>query len=123
MVSSPEPLIPSSVSSPTTISSDGDNSIFVQIGHPMTTRAKSGISKLCLYIVSTISTTVPKSLQQVIQTPHWFQTMTEEYNVLIHNNTWDLVTPPSVSHLLDVNGSSKQSIMQMEVFNDIKQDW
>ena len=72
MVFSPEPLIPSSVSSPTTISSDSDNFIFVQPDHPMITRAKSSIFKPCLYTASTISTTIPKSLQQAIQTPHWF---------------------------------------------------
>jgi len=94
MVSSYEPLIPSSVSSPTTISTNNDNSISVQTGHPMITRDKYGIFKR-LYTASTISTTILKSLQQVIQTSHWFQAMIEEYNALIYNNTWDLVTPPT----------------------------
>jgi len=67
----------------------------MQTGHSMITRAKSDIFKPRLFTASTIFTTIPKSLWQVIQTPHWFQAMTEEYNTLIHNNTWDLVTPPS----------------------------
>ena len=46
MVSSPEPLIPSSVSSPTTIFPYSDNTFSVKTGHPVITRAKSGIFKL-----------------------------------------------------------------------------
>jgi len=63
MVSSPKPLIHSSVSSPTTISLS-DNSISVQTGHPMITRAKFGIFKPHFYTAITISTTI--LLHQVI---------------------------------------------------------
>ncbi|GJW72005.1 ribonuclease H-like domain-containing protein [Tanacetum coccineum] len=68
--------------------------------HPMVTRSQVGTIKptqrLSLY-TSSVSP-VPKSPFVDLKDPHWRDAMSDEYNVLIKNNTWDLVPrPPSVN--------------------------
>jgi histone deacetylase 1/2 len=36
----------------------------------------------------------PTTAKQAFQSPHWIKAMQEEYNALLKNNTWSLVTPP-----------------------------
>ena len=65
--------------------------------HPMTTCSKSGIFKprqvLDLHAIMDSSSTIvePTTFTQAQKSPHWRTTMCEEYNVLLHNSTWDLV--------------------------------
>jgi hypothetical protein len=50
--------------------------------------------------------------------PYWDTTMNEEYFSIMANDTWDLV-PLSKEKLSYVNGCTKLSMHQMEVFKDI----
>jgi len=67
--------------------------------HPMTTRAKSGISKPKVWTVTTTDT-VPRTPQVAIDDPEWKHAMELEYNALIKNNTWTLVDPPLGVHII-----------------------
>lgn len=61
--------------------------------HPMTTRAKTGIykPKALLSSTSQFSPEAPTCFSQAVKYPQWRTGMVEEYNALIHNNTWELV--------------------------------
>ncbi|GAA0166785.1 hypothetical protein LIER_21864 [Lithospermum erythrorhizon] len=54
--------------------------------HPMVTRSKVGIDPTSPHYI-------PSSFSEAIKYLHWKQAMTEEYNTLMHNHTWSLVTP------------------------------
>nr|KYP45413.1 hypothetical protein KK1_033046 [Cajanus cajan] len=58
--------------------------------HPMTTRAKVGIFKPRVLL----ATSEPTTTTQVLATQHWKQAMHDEYNALMKNYTWDLVSLP-----------------------------
>ena len=62
----------------------------------MITRSKNDIFKPKVYLISTISTSIPKALQL----SHWKQAMTDEYLALLWNDTWNLVPPPTDRKLI-----------------------
>nr|CAN82380.1 hypothetical protein VITISV_021579 [Vitis vinifera] len=66
--------------------------------HPMVTRAKSGIHKKRSFIVQ--HTTEPRTYSQASKNDSWVQAMNREYQALLRNNTWSLVTPPSSAHIV-----------------------
>jgi hypothetical protein len=66
--------------------------------HPMTTRVKRGFRlltdrlTLSATTVSTLSP-VPSSVRAALIDPNWRHSMKKEFDALIANNTWDLVSP------------------------------
>lgn len=62
--------------------------------HLMVTRAKDGIFKPKVYITHT----VPKSIKHAMSDENWAAAMKSEYQALLSNNTWTLVSlPPNKS--------------------------
>lgn len=59
--------------------------------HHMLTRSKRGIHKPKSYMV----TQEPHTVKVALTHPKWKLAMTEEYNALIKNHTWDLVSLPA----------------------------
>ncbi|KAK9060122.1 hypothetical protein SSX86_020826 [Deinandra increscens subsp. villosa] len=80
-------------------------------GHPMQTRAKSGIfktkhhanltfleqHKLCAALFAAKE---PRGFKSAAKDPHWMQAMNEEMYALIKNNTWTLVPRPKTSNVV-----------------------
>ncbi|GJU38622.1 ribonuclease H-like domain-containing protein [Tanacetum coccineum] len=68
--------------------------------HPMVTRAKAGIFKLLERMNCHVTTTLqlPRSHVHAIRDPNWKEAMLDEYNALITNGMWVLV-----SRLANVN--------------------
>ena len=58
--------------------------------HPMITRAKADIFKRNV-LVASLNSTEPSNPQEALLRPEWKQVMTEEYNALMHNQTWTFV--------------------------------
>ncbi|GAU28846.1 hypothetical protein TSUD_21830 [Trifolium subterraneum] len=58
--------------------------------HHMITRSKSKQNPTLL-----LTHMEPTTAKQAFQSPHWVKAMQEEYNALLKNNTWSLVTPPA----------------------------
>nr|KYP36386.1 Retrovirus-related Pol polyprotein from transposon TNT 1-94 [Cajanus cajan] len=58
--------------------------------HPMITRAKAGVFKPKVFL----ATSEPTTVVQALETKHWKQAMQDEYNALMKNYTWDLVSLP-----------------------------
>ena len=110
----PVPFLPSSPSNSGHVSSHSDSSsqatgssnvhtvapivlALFQPHHPMQTRSKSGIFKPKLF--TTYVHKEPATVPLALTDPQWKKSMKAEYQVLIHNHTWDLVpflylTPP-----------------------------
>nr|KYP32366.1 hypothetical protein KK1_046975 [Cajanus cajan] len=63
--------------------------------HPMTTRAKAGIVKPRLQPTFLLTHTEPKSTKQALANDTWLVAMKQEYNALLDNGTWTLVSLPS----------------------------
>ena len=61
--------------------------------HSMQTRAKSGITKPKLHPTLLLTHMEPRSVGQALSSPHWLQAMKDEYNALLKNQTWTLVSP------------------------------
>ena len=65
----------------------------------MITRAKNNIfkSKQVLNLIATTSLSneffEPTSVSQALEIPHWRQTMSKEFDALVYNSTWTLVSP------------------------------
>lgn len=57
----------------------------------MTTRAKSGIFKPKSFLAHTL----PNSVTEALNDPHWKKAMLEEYEALVRSKTWTLVPLPS----------------------------
>nr|KYP75335.1 Retrovirus-related Pol polyprotein from transposon TNT 1-94 [Cajanus cajan] len=62
--------------------------------HSMTTRAKAGIVKPCLQPTLLLTHTEPKSTKQALANDTWLAAMKQEYNALLNNGTWTLVSLP-----------------------------
>nr|KYP67039.1 Retrovirus-related Pol polyprotein from transposon TNT 1-94 [Cajanus cajan] len=100
-VSSSQNVSPSSpesssqnVSSPT--SSTAPASIPRTINnHPMQTRSKSGFHNPRIHPSLFLAHSEPKTVKQALADPNWFSAMQQEYNALMLNHTWDLVSLPS----------------------------
>nr|KYP36383.1 Retrovirus-related Pol polyprotein from transposon TNT 1-94 [Cajanus cajan]KYP36385.1 Retrovirus-related Pol polyprotein from transposon TNT 1-94 [Cajanus cajan] len=56
----------------------------------MITRAKAGVFKPKVFL----ATSEPTTVVQALETKHWKQAMQDEYNALMKNYTWDLVSLP-----------------------------
>jgi len=46
------------------------------------------------------SITKPATVTQALKIPHWRKAISEEYDVLVRNRTWELVPPASVSNIV-----------------------
>ncbi|KAL8138353.1 hypothetical protein V2J09_004354 [Rumex salicifolius] len=71
--------------------------------HHMMTRSRMGIHKpkqIFNLSVTQPTADIPKSYKSALQNPLWLEAMTEEYNALINNCTWDLVPPPVSTNIL-----------------------
>ncbi|KAL6324620.1 hypothetical protein AAG906_013433 [Vitis piasezkii] len=73
--------------------------------HRMTTRAKNNITKpiqkLNLHTHKpTFQTTTPTSISQALKDQNWRQAMSEEYDALVRNGTWELVPPEDITNLV-----------------------
>lgn len=66
----------------------------------MTTKSKSGIFKLKLYIATLIHKE-PDSVSEALQDPKWYEAMKGEYATLIKNETWSLVPRVVDHHVFD----------------------
>ena len=64
----------------------------------MVTRSKSGIYKKKTYLTSIIAK--PRTVKQALQDPNWKLTMEHEYQALLKNQTWSLVSPPSNAKII-----------------------
>ena len=70
--------------------------------HPMITWSKVGIFKKKAFTALSSSTpTEPHTAQEALLHPQWKQAMAEEYNALMHNQTWVLVPPESQMKIFD----------------------
>ena len=49
---------------------------------------------------SSNSTTEPSSFSQALKDPNWRKAMSEEYDALVHNGTWELVPPNGITNLI-----------------------
>jgi hypothetical protein len=67
----------------------------------MQTRAKSGfyqpkrLFNLSDEVASSSISPIPSSYKSALKDPNWHNTMLDEFNALIQNNTWRLVPRPS----------------------------
>jgi len=89
-------------SSPVVTTTDSFVSLSNQNIHPMTTWAKSNISKPKIYIASLVF--VPSELVNFktdLQSPQWNQVMQDEYRALINNRTWTLIPLPLGVNIVD----------------------
>ena len=70
--------------------------------HSMITWGALGVKKSNpKYALSVgISTPTPASVSQAIKHPEWHAAMQEEYNALIRNSTWSLVSPPVTHNII-----------------------
>ena len=66
--------------------------------HPMITRAKFGIYTKKAYLASQI--TEPRTYAQASKHPVWIEAMNTEYQALLRNQTWTLVSPPLGAHIV-----------------------
>ena len=66
--------------------------------HPMQTRSKSGIFIPKLLIASLHQE--PTSVSAALANPEWQRVMEEEYQALLRNNTWVLVSSTYASHIV-----------------------
>jgi len=73
--------------------------------HSMTTRAKNNILKpiqklnLHTQLISSPNSE-PSTVAQALQDSNWRNAMSDEYNALIRNGTWELVSPTNVNNLV-----------------------
>jgi len=75
--------------------------------HPMQTRSKSGIHLPSLYPTLLLAHWEPKSVKQALTDSKWFTAMKQEYEALMNNKTWDLVSLPSNRKAVVANGCSE----------------
>ena len=59
---------------------------------PMRTRSKARIYKPRVLLTIDLSTVEPTTMHEAFQSPLWKVVMQEEYDVLIANGTWSLVS-------------------------------
>lgn len=72
--------------------------------HPMITRSKNSIDKpnpkYCLVSTSSTNNREPTSVSQALKDPCWRSAMSDEFDALLCNGTWDLVPPDSTQNLV-----------------------
>lgn len=72
------------------------------------TRLQRGITKPKMYpdgtvrwgMLSTVHDEEPRSVEEALQDERWVQAMDNEYNALMKNKTWHLVTPPKRKNII-----------------------
>ncbi|GAA0145487.1 transmembrane signal receptor [Lithospermum erythrorhizon] len=93
ITNSPSPIIPSS-----------NTTQSIPPKHTMVTRLKVGVVKPKVLPSLTVSTHahsfVPTCFSEAMKYCHWQQAMIEEYNALIKNQTWTLIPPNPLHHLI-----------------------
>lgn len=67
--------------------------------HPMVTRGKNGIVKLRVLLTEYIEHE-PPNVKEALKCSHWVKTMNDEYNALLANKTWSLVSPPTDKRII-----------------------
>ncbi|KAH9696661.1 retrovirus-related pol polyprotein from transposon RE2 [Citrus sinensis] len=68
--------------------------------HPMTTRSKSGIFKPKVY-AAILTHKETDSVQEALSDSRWVKAMQDEYDALVHNNTWSLVPKETDQQIVD----------------------
>ena len=63
--------------------------------HPMQTRSKSGFHNPRIHPSLFLTHCEPRGVKQEMADPDWLSAMKQEYNALINNHTWDLVSLPT----------------------------
>lgn len=65
--------------------------------HSMQTRGKSGfhVPRKEFNLSSTAISPIPSSYRTALKDPNWYNAMLDEYNALMKNNTWSLVSRPA----------------------------
>ena len=103
----PQQASPAHQSSPQPIITTTEQKIPVPppIQHHTTTRAKNNITKpiqkLNLHThKQTSQNTTPTSISQALKDQNWRHTMSEEYDALVRNGTWELVPPDDSSNMV-----------------------
>ena len=96
--SAPIPIQPQNSESTNLTSSSSEfvsilNSILVNT-HPMQTRSKSGIHNPRLHPSLFLTHSEPKTVKQALENKDWLIAMQQEYDALLKNHTWDLVSLP-----------------------------
>ena len=67
----------------------------------MRTRSKSGFAQpKTLHIATSGISPIPSSYRVALQDPNWHAAMLEEYNALMRNNTWCLVSRPAGANVV-----------------------
>ena len=62
--------------------------------YPLQTRSKFGIYLPRLNLTLLLAHCEPKSMKQALAYSKWFNAMKQEYETLMNNKTWDLVSLP-----------------------------
>ena len=65
----------------------------------------------------------PKTYAEAYGNPKWEEVLDEEYNSLIENQTWDLVSLPSNRKLVRCKWLTRPRKQQMAELVDIRHDW
>lgn len=93
--------------------------------HPMQTRFKSAIVKPKHFI--SLSTSLveiePTTFKQASQHSKWWEAVSEEYNALIVNDTWELVPSQPMQNLVGSKWFTGLSTNMMVLWRDPKHDW
>jgi len=99
---SPSHTSPSSSSSPPTVQPNSPRKKVpaykrppLPSGHPMNTRAKTGITCPILHHILLLTHAKPKTTKQALSNPTWLAAMQVEFDALQDINTWTLVPLPS----------------------------
>jgi len=69
--------------------------------HPMQTRYKYGIFRSIIHLLLFLSHSEPTSAKQELKDVSWLVVMQQEYNALMHQNTWDLVSLSPQTQVVD----------------------
>lgn len=86
------PIASPSVVSPL-VESRSHTTVIPMNAHDMQTRSMSEIvkPKTIMSLETVITAPIPTYFSQVVKSPHWQATMSDEYSALMANGTWDLV--------------------------------
>jgi hypothetical protein len=66
----------------------------------MRTQLQDGIVQPRRMFDLSITSSVPRSYKQAMTDPNWLDAMRSEYDALVHNNTWTLVSPPPGANIV-----------------------
>ena len=91
----PAVIAPGSGQSLSSVSHSSPPHLSPQNIHPMQTKSKAGVFKPKVHPSFLLTTCEPNSVKQALADPAWFAAMKQEFQALIDNNTWDLVTLPN----------------------------